>query len=388
MDRVKNTFKQQLATKSRLRRTPEKLGGMVKAPKWLSRSKPDKEDEVKRCFLLELPTELLLQIISHLTEVPEACLALTCKSLFAISGPTLGSAFLRFQLDFPRIFHHYRDDESFDTARWKLLILLEDQRWRACPKCLKLHSRSAFTSRELRRRPTNRTCKLGSLAGIVDLCPCKKLTFRDKMGLVAFLRTYKESEAGLKGEPCCWHSCTQKYGSTEMKIDIFPELDEQDNLVVRTEYRLSAGRGQLARREHMTPRLGCPHRSADLWFSSVCQTTICQLHESSCPACRSISNCSCCGTKLRCPTDRSCREESPSRVIYFFRTQRCLGASTRIPDKIWAAQRVHPAANKLCPWTIRQHPPLRWPPSLGMHIISPALSNEPLSQLYYSINRI
>lgn len=370
-----------------------------------SRSTADHEGETtqRRC-LLELPTELLLEIISNLTEVSQACLALTCKRLFAVSRPILSSKALRFNRDFPQLFRHYQDQESFGTARWQLLTTLEDGKWRACSKCLKLHPRNTFSSRQLKRKPENRTCSLGDLAGIVDLCPCKKLTFRDKLELVALLQTRREVTKALAStgfgsrmdEPYCWHSCTERYGSTELKIDIFPELDEKDTLLIRTEYQLLTGPGQLATEEHITARFGCAHRSVDLWFSSVCQTTICQLHESLCGPCKSIMVCGCCNTTLRCTSGRHWSLQNPDRIRYSFWTQRCLGGPAPVPDKVWAAQRIHPAgplvslhiSNELCPWAIRQHPPLTWPPSLGMQILFPAMNDEPLSQLYYSIHMI
>lgn len=390
---------------SSLRRLLEKLKISTKK-KGRQRSKKtdvkERDEELRRCFLMELPTELLLEIVSYLTAVPETCLALTCKRMFAISEAVLGSKTLQFNRDFARLFHHYRDRESFATSRWQLLNILEDSKWRACSKCLKLHPRDSFSSRELKRKPEARTCKLGHLAGIVDLCPCKKITFRDKMDLVDILQEQRKSMAAPmdpvfgseKSEPYCWHSCTEKYGSAELKIQIFPELDVEDRLLVRTEYQLSMGPGQLGKEEHMTPRFGCAHRSMDLWLASVCQTTICQLHESFCIPCKRIFVCSYCNTTLRCAPRRPCHSQDSGRVTYLFCTQRCLGGLTPVPDKTWAAQRIHPAgpiaglhtSSDLCPWTLREHPPLSWPPSLGMQILYPAMNDESLLQLYYSIH--
>ena len=365
----------------------------------------NKGGKEQRCLLLELPTELLLEIASHLTDVSEACLALTCKGLFAISRPILNAESLRFNRDFARLFHHYQDYESFGGARWQLLTLLEDRKWRACAKCLKLHPRKEFSSRELKRAPEGRTCNLGNLAGIVDLCPCIKLTFRDKLDLIRLLQKRRDLTRalaastinnGVSEKPFSWHSCTEKYGSTELKIEIFLELDGKDRLLVRTEYELIMNPGQLGTVQHMTARLGCAHRSIDLWFSSVCQTTICRLHDSVCEPCKNIKVCSGCNATLSCPPGARCYSPSRDRVRYSFWTQRCLGGPTSVPDKTWAAQRIHPAgpsvglhiSNELCPWALRQHPFFTWPPLLGMHILVPGMSDEPLSQLYYSIHRI
>ncbi|KAL2828267.1 cohesin loading factor-domain-containing protein [Aspergillus cavernicola] len=327
------------------------------------------QGSLRRCYLLELPTELLLEIISHLSVLSEACLALTCKRLFAISAAILDSKPLHFSRDFAPLFHHYRNGHSFATTRWQLVKILEDSRWLACSKCLKLHPQSAFPPRELRRNADDRTCILGNLAGVVDLCPCRKLTFRDKIELVELLKIRQRSVAilasqfgaGVK-ERFCWHSCTENYGSTKMNIEIFPELDDEDQLRIRTEYHLMTTPGQLGKEEHMTARFGCAHRSVDLWLAGVCQTTLCQLYEDRCASCRRISICNSCSAMLRCPRKQPCRiDEESGSAVYSFWTERCLGGASPVPDTTWAAQRIHPAealvdldnCSELCPWTVR-----------------------------------
>ncbi|GIC88546.1 uncharacterized protein Aud_004941 [Aspergillus udagawae] len=259
------------------RRAGEKLKTVAKMDTWVSGQSEDRTIATKpstRCHLLELPTELLLEIISHLSVIPETCLALTCKRLFAISGAIFGS--VRFSHDFAPLFHHYRNGHNFVTTRWQLINILENSRWWACSKCLKLHSRDAFSSRELRRKPEDRACLLGNFAGIVDLCPCKKLTFRDKMDLVELLKVRQRPVAALQSQfgasiqqRFCWHSCSKDYGPTQLHIEIFPELDDQDQLRIKTEYRLTTESGKLGKEEYITPRFGCAHRSVDLWLSSA-----------------------------------------------------------------------------------------------------------------------
>ncbi|KAL4898531.1 cohesin loading factor-domain-containing protein [Aspergillus ambiguus] len=351
----------------------------------------------KRSYLLELPTELLLEIISYLTVLPEACLALTCKRLYAISGPILDSKSLHFNRDFAPLFHHYRNGHNFVTPRWQLINLLENSRWWACSNCLKLHPRSAFPSRELRRKAEERTCHLGGSAGVVDLCPCKKLTYRDALDLVELLKMRQKSVDVLSAQfgngvqnRFCWHSCTENYGSTQLEIEIFPELNEHDQLMVKTEYHLTTAAGQLGKEEYMTPRFGCAHRSVDLWLSSVCQTTICRLYDTFCSSCKRITVCNSCSTTLKCPRKQPFRvEEESGKATYFFWTERCLGGTTSLPDPAWASQRIHPAENmidvdncsELCPWTVREHPPLNSPPNIGMDILEPGLQNQSMNQL-------
>lgn len=356
-----------------------------------------------RCFLLDMPTELLLEIISYLSVAEAASLALTCRRLFLISDSILDSQSLRFNSDFAPIFHHYKDHHNFRTTRWQLIQLLEDSKWRACSNCLKLHPKAAFPSRELKRQPERRKCELGAWAGVVDLCPCKKITFRDKAELIRQLRV-RQTSMNVLGEQLgcgprekfCWHSCATKYGSSELNVKIYPKLDERDRLIVRTEYELSIEPNQLAKEQHMTPRFGCAHRSLDLWLSGICHSAYCHAYRTVCVSCRRISVCSGCSTVMDCARRRPYQRDDVNRSIYVFSTERCLGAALAVPDRDWAVQRIHPAAPsvdsetcaELCPWIIREHPPITWPPAIETDIIRDALDDQPLSALFSSIRMI
>ncbi|KAJ5475904.1 hypothetical protein N7475_001633 [Penicillium sp. IBT 31633x] len=388
----------------RFLRATEKIKIMIKMRTWSSkRAKKLQEDDPGRCYLMELPTELLLEIISHLTVLPEAALALTNKRMYAISGEMLSAKSLRFSRDFAPLFHHYRNGHNFVTPRWTFLNLLENSRWKLCSKCLKLHPRAAFSPRELRRKPENRICNIGDLAGVVDLCPCKKLTFRDKLDLVDWVRVRQATLKSLQSEfknavdnNYCWHTCSEQYGPTELTTSLFPELNADNQLVIRTEYQLTTELGQVGKEDYMTPRFGCAHRSVDLWVSGVHQTTICRLFDTFCSSCQRISVCSACATTLKCPPQSPVHSEKSGRATYSFWTQRCLGGTGPTPDPAWAAQRIHPAepsvsvenCNELCPWTVREHPALSFAPSIGQEVIEPGIGNQPISQLYTYINMI
>jgi hypothetical protein len=255
----------------------------------------------------------------------------------------------------------------------------------------------------LRRKSDHRSCNVGELAGIVDLCPCKKITFRDKLDLADHLRIRKISVNALRtqfgdkvGDRYCWHSCTEQYGPTQLKVSLYPELDEEDQLIMRTEYELTTVSGQVGKEEYMTPRFGCAHRSVDLWLSSVYQTTICRLFDSFCTSCRRISVCGACNTTLKCPRKQPFHSEESGKDTFYFWTQRNLGGSNPIPDAAWGSQRIHPAepsigvenCNELCPWTVREHPPLAFSPSIGEEVIEPAINPQPLSSLYSSIRML
>jgi hypothetical protein len=388
----------------RVHRATEKFKTMIKMRTWSpKRAKKQQENGHGRCYLMELPTELLLEIISHLTVLPEAAFALTNKRMFAISGEILLSKSLRFNRDFAPLFHHYRNGHNFVTPRWSFLNLLENSRWKLCSKCLKLHPRAAFSSRELRRKPESRTCNVGELAGVVDLCPCKKLTFRDKLDLADHVRVRQATLEPLKSkfgnavdDRYCWHTCTEQYGPTELTTSLFPEINADNQLVLRTEYQLTTESGQVGKEDYMTPRFGCAHRSVDLWVSSVHQTTICRLFDSFCSSCKRISVCSACDTTLTCPRKAPFHSKKSGKATYSFWTQRSLGGMGPAPDPAWGAQRIHPAepsvsvenCNELCPWTVREHPALSFAPSIEQEIIDSGIGNSPINQLYTYINMV
>ncbi|RAO72128.1 uncharacterized protein BHQ10_008140 [Talaromyces amestolkiae] len=340
------------------------------------------QQQDKQCYIMDLPTELLALISAELDPLSEACLAMTCKRLLLISGKSFRSDCLRFKKDFAPLLHHYRDSQTYASERWKLIERLEDRRWLACSKCLKLHPRMAFPAKEFRSSPTARVCNLGESAGLVDLCPCIKLTFQDKVKLVKELKDREvlskmpSAIFGSRGydERYLWHSCTVTYGSTEFKIDIYPELNDAEQLMIRTEYRMSTAPHTLGKQQHISPRFGCAHRSMDLWLSS-------------------ISTCRTCGTVLKCPNRRAHISPEADKATYFFWTLRCLGNSTAMPDAEFAAQRIHPInpyiSIKSCPWTIWMHPPPSHAPSLGNDILQPALEDNSAhfaNQMYTSLH--
>jgi F-box domain len=375
----------------------------------LERSNPDRkgstpgefQQKKRHCFILDLPTELLQEIASHLGPVSAACLALTCKRLFVVSGAVLHLESLRFNRDFGPLFHHYKSSQSFTTDRWGLLVKLEDQKWRACSKCLKLHPPGAFLSKALRQKPENRTCNLGDLAGVVDLCPCKKLTFQDKVNLVTHLKA-REHLAKVPNtvfgnrprDPYRWHSCVATYGTTELRVDIFPELDETGRLLVRTEYHLYVEPCEQGTQPHITPRFGCPHQAVEVWLIGVCETSSCHFREAGCPECTRISICGSCGTMLTCPKKRASYCAKTQKALFSFNTLRCLGKTATVPDKQWAVQRAHPAnhypcedgRHRSCPWTVRNHSEPAQTPYWAFSFIDPGPSDGVfLSHLHSSL---
>ncbi|KAE8307338.1 hypothetical protein BDV41DRAFT_555238 [Aspergillus transmontanensis] len=85
-----------------------------------------------------------------------------------------------------------------------------------------------------------------------------------------------------------------------MQVALFPELDDDDMLVMRMEYQLSLETGHLAEGRFTMPRMGCPYRSVDIWLANVCQASLCPWNEG-CSSCKHILRCDTCNSILICP---------------------------------------------------------------------------------------
>lgn len=205
-----------------------------------------------------LPVELILEIAALLPPYSQLLLALTCKSFLRVID---SSGALRRSIQFQRPKDFYslspyryilptRALNVFYSEWWKLLRHLEDSRWRCCSDCLKLHPTSEFTAEELARSAEQRTCILGPFLGVVQLCPCINLTFRDKRKLVARMMEGKSFR----------HECSYNYdpGRT-LFTRIRPLLQADGDLIVQTEYTIT----NIDRPTDLVPleRLCCPHRS-------------------------------------------------------------------------------------------------------------------------------
>lgn len=126
--------------------------------------------------ILSLDDSLLSKIRHHLSPIDQVCLGLSCKKLYAGSD----EARRHEEFKFPRLLHlriPILCVNSKDVPRNQLLLRLENDNWKYCSKCLKLHPRTEFGALSLMIQPLNRSC--GYNAGIVDICPCYSWTLRD-----------------------------------------------------------------------------------------------------------------------------------------------------------------------------------------------------------------
>lgn len=290
------------------------------------------------CHIARLPPEILLEITNFLPSRSALCLALTCKYFLNVLDSTG-------DLRRSNEFQHPREEPLtsqtvlrkyvFESERWKLLCQLENPKWYCCTACQKLHPASEFAEEALSVRAEKRTCIFGPFVGIVHLCPCIKMTFRDKLKLVASMKQAKEYhtsglELDIDKNARLWHECRYDYNDSDyglitVKMEINPSLDEAGNLVVTSTYFLHGPPLYSAARS--TRRLCCPHRTL-LYFIFDLRNF---LHMGSDRYRRPLP-CRWCQTTFQV------LELHPAIASCVFTTKRNLGSGTYHADEVWYNQ--------------------------------------------------
>jgi hypothetical protein len=210
----------------------------------------------------DLPVELVLQIISYIeSDLDRLCLALTCRSLLELTNCwPLPPRWRESTIALPKsIYNRYYPNDKILTDRWELLRRLENAHWRRCMGCYKLHPVDEFRKLDSWTSANARTCIFGKLVGIVRLCPCTEMTFRDKLRITKELirRKQQEQKPGqsetsdeahrglLPGfDPAtdqheCTHECNDgcypdRRIKAQRKLKFI--LDDDHNLIVEAEY--------------------------------------------------------------------------------------------------------------------------------------------------------
>ena len=308
---------------------------------WRRTYSPPKERD---SHLLNLPLDLLLIVVSELPDASVVSLALTCKSL--LSRFSASSIFCKVRLpsEQPRTFRDLEmsKPEVYQPARWEFLHFLEkDSRgaWYLCSECFTLHPPKMFLSWMMSPlkscsqfgKASSRTCRgwrqpLCSIShyasaptGIVDLCPCIKLTIGKKRQIIARLREGKKFHAdGRPAADFWWHECRQIYGNVQMELRIglflydgtkaidparpgaygtwiFNWTPIKGALGVLLEYRLTFP----LQSAEQSPRLLCPHRNL---LKSIRRLSKCRQAQITpgkfCETCRKYQFCPHCRTKV------------------------------------------------------------------------------------------
>ncbi|PGH35301.1 hypothetical protein GX50_01881 [[Emmonsia] crescens] len=211
--------------------------------------------EPKTPPLLSLPLELFLSINGLLSLESQVCLTLTCKSLLRFNNDALAAPqfqFLPSNVYDPEVLNN-RD--NFNTERWQLLLLLENDQWQCCSTCLKLHPISQFSSWGILAGATRRVCTLGKV-GIINLCPCMNLTFRDKDKLIKLLKAKNTLDYSYQ-----LHTCFLNFGLTDVVTKISARINEEGELFICTQYAVLARGFALGESLGCLRRVFCPHTS-------------------------------------------------------------------------------------------------------------------------------
>ena len=187
-------------------------------------------------IILDLPTELLLQIFSYLPLLSQFSLALISKRFYQISGSALEAE----ELHFPRMRRNGHAASSDYGLRMALLMMLENEKWACCERCQRLHPRKELPASQLNHPPWRRTCM--AWTGIVDLCPCISLTIHDRTRVVEYLKAPQSYEPnsnlinkGLlkRNGQYLSHQCTTY---PHVQIDMQLSLTNSEQLTTATRY--------------------------------------------------------------------------------------------------------------------------------------------------------
>lgn len=357
-----------------------------------------------RSQFLALPTEILLLIASALPIPSRAPLALTCKRLFDIVGEFKPFAAIELPTEQPLDFRSPRMSKAriYQPARWELLRSLErdlNGKWSLCSECFMLHPKCMFAEYEKSIVPWHkeyyrshgsdfRSCRQGRKercvedrnawlpSGIVDLCPCIKITIGRKRLLEAWLREKKARSSAGDGPAAdfWWHECRHAYGDIdiEARIGLFlydgaessnyspGSAKSAVNLAV-TPAPMVGDLGALLEYRHTypsesqcsSPRLLCPHRNLHITIKALLQCRESHTKQGTvCRLCMHLQHCKECGTKV---IDLKTENTVAGMIGCSYRVERCLDRTT------WPLHTVFPFARRQIPLQ-RRSPDSDYPP--------------------------
>ena len=303
-------------------------------------------------YLIKLPAHILLQIWEHLPASAKGCLALTSKKLsFLLPNARSG---LQLPSESFIAGNTMKYPSQYQNQRYIFLRLLEvdlHPHQFLCWDCFTLHPRTAFSEyscrnevRSSRRRGRIWTRKVMfmscsrdnrmkhprypvTLAGVVDLCPCIKLTPTEKRRIEAML--YKTNQR--ENTPLApWHTCFHQYHQVRLEIKIWLYFKNSTGpLMARIEYRRTAPQG----RHLLGPRRFCPHQSLDGTFCILSKCHDSHEEDSNCANYRRLKRCSLCKTEL---IEARLVENSPSiMVAHIACFERCLSDENWIHNAVY-----------------------------------------------------
>lgn len=281
--------------------------------------------DVQRCEfkpgvakITQLPDELLLHIRSYLSLTSQACLALTCKTFFSFMGDALSSKEFSLLLKIPYgVIWQLRI-----SPRWQLLCSLEDSRWAICFDCIKLRPIHRFSEVQLLLPSSVRHCAYGHGHGIVEICPCIRMTMGDKLKLMAELES--SAEISRSEDSHFWHECRTVRDKATVLTQAQPVL--QDGcLVFQMQYQITPKHSlPINRCLAKMPLFCCPHFTIwNIFFEERFG--------------RWTRNCEWCSfSVVDITVETVSADENEKR--YTLQTTRNLGAAGEMVDENWSQQ--------------------------------------------------
>ncbi|KAK2807966.1 hypothetical protein FQN50_005208 [Emmonsiellopsis sp. PD_5] len=279
-----------------------------------------------------LPLEILLEICSFLPPSSQACFALVNRYFYSKLHHKLRLPQLHFPTEQPPGYYmnrHLSLSRFYQFERWELLRYLEQDQpntWRECPQCFKLHPTDYFLPSSY-LRPARPLCKYKYCAGLVDLCPCKKISIQDRQRILYQLIDETTRSKALRwnatavtthltpasGRRYLSHKCSTKYDSAQLDIEIYL-FHDHGRLYAQTKYRVcyfshnstNNPTDEEASNKNPNPstktpppslpRLACPHHLLSDWLTTM--TSCRQYHPTFefCGRCRRLRCCDLCNT--------------------------------------------------------------------------------------------
>ncbi|PGH18240.1 hypothetical protein AJ79_00579 [Helicocarpus griseus UAMH5409] len=275
--------------------------------------------------ITKLSKDVMLEIASYLNPRNKLCFGLTCKSLYKLfDTEKLAERYWSLKNKINLDGRMYRIHYMLDI--WTLLKQLEDSRYRCCWGCHRLHPVEEFSSEELTKRPLGRRCIFGSRIGLVHLCRCSRITFRDKLKLIDTLKSEDVPECAKwpkKEAPrVWWHECSHNCTSERVEVKVCPRLAPDGGLAIEIMYNVS-GRDVFANPTVLRHAL-CPHLKISNYVNAFLQVGKTDLFEG--------IHCRKCTTWVY---PHEWHFDGATDNSFSIRTQRFLGKEGDEADSVW-----------------------------------------------------
>lgn len=249
--------------------------------------------------------------------------------------------------------------QLYQADRWELLRLLEKDlsgAWLLCFDCFILHPAHVFVKPQKPLVPwlkdffglcedhsQPRSCRNQSYAtavqktgtytpiGVVDICPCAKITLGKKHRIEAIL--YSLDRDQYWGH---WlHQCQYVYDDIELQIKFrYVPCDSDDELGAHINYYRTSPSGSSS----VCPRMSCPHIHLDTVIDTLSQCRELHSEHVVCARCRGLQCCQHCHSTV----SRFTKEiNSPSGMNSYV-----VDVKRRLSKELWHEHIVYPFARQ------------------------------------------